>query len=100
MGHYELEIYRKLPAGPNFEYGWGRLNTINDLWACLGWLINELNFQITFTTLEYFNEIFEQSFNGYLECVIEEKNGIIARFEGAFQRDRKYYIQVVRKGDK
>lgn len=79
--HLELAVYKvdsENSSDRDYWYGWGKVNSITDVWAFIGWLNNKFNNQITFNYLEHYNEIF-YDFKYWLDKV-RENNNVVARF--------------------
>lgn len=105
MNKVELGIYRVFKNGDldfillnnnvdKFFKNGRRIEKIEDLWACIGLIINILPYATRFTRLEYYSIIDKgpDYFERYLNNVIEA-GGIIAKFESV-DHIVKYIIKV------
>lgn len=93
---YEMDL--QMQNGKEWESigGYGKLESIYDLYNYIGHIINNFDFQLTFTSLLYYNFSFP-NFNDWLELA-EEKNNIVCNFNSS---DKKafYRIVIVNKGE-
>lgn len=75
MSHYEIEFNLVSEKGEkSLMYGLDHFNNVYDLWGFIGYIINTMNYQITFTRLQFYNPCFD--FIHYIN-LIKESNNII-----------------------
>ena len=61
----------------DYSYGWGKVENINDIYNCIGWLCNISQTEIKITYLEYFNDCF-MTFEKWLNKV-RKNNNVVAK---------------------
>ena len=69
--------------------GYGKLNSVEDVYCYIGSIINDSSVAITFTYLEYYNRIFG-TFEEWIEEIKEKKN-VIAKYKANGQ---EYIIKL------
>lgn len=87
--YYLCEYYKD-----DIQTSYHRFDKIDDLYNYMGWIINERACFITFTYLVWYDFAFD-TFDAYIDRIIKEHNGIVAKFkEGNMKTEHIIKLEV------
>lgn len=79
----------------DLQYGWSKVNNIEDIHACIGWLCNISFTQIKVSYLEYYNYTFD-TFEDYAARIRNKADKVVAKLN--FD-NTDYVIKLLVKGE-